>query len=369
MYRDASGRLVNRSTRQKVLRDAQKVAMAWESAAKKARAGELTQAASVKILRELMEATTGETLRTPSIKETFETYAANCKAEGAAASTLARYKPVFSRLLAHLGPVRAAASVASLTTGELENWRRAELGTGLSGKTLNMGIGIVRAALNAAKRRGEILANPADALKPLEERSDAREAFTDEEIAKLLRVAEGDWKDWRGAILMAAWTGLRLADVTGLTWEQVNLEAGTLDVTPSKTDKALELPLSGELREFLSAQERGVGKAPLFPSLAGRGVGSHAGLSNEFSRLMKRADVKGKAGRKKEGRGRQTRTKTFHSLRHSFVSRLANADVSADVRKAMAGHDSDEAHARYTHLKFEKQSEALAKLAKLGGWR
>ena len=74
MYRDASGRLVNRSTRQKVLRDAQKVAMAWESAAKKARAGELTQAASVKILRELMEATTGETLRTPSIKETFETF-------------------------------------------------------------------------------------------------------------------------------------------------------------------------------------------------------------------------------------------------------------------------------------------------------
>jgi integrase len=63
------------------------------------------------------------------------------------------------------------------------------------------------------------------------------------------------------------------------------------------------------------------------------------------------------------------RTKSFHSLRHTFVSRLANADVSADVRKALAGHDTDEAHARYTHLAFTKQTEALAKLSAIGGWR
>jgi hypothetical protein len=30
---------------------------------------------------------------------------------------------------------------------------------------------------------------------------------------------------------------------------------------------------------------------------------------------------------------------------HAFVSRLANADVSADVRKTLVGHDTDEAHA------------------------
>ena len=370
MLRDANGRLVNRSTRQKVLREAQKVAMAWEGAARKARAGELTQAASVKILRDLMEATTGESLKTPSIKETFETYVKNCKADGAAASTLARYRPVFARLLAHLGPVRSVASVASLNTGELEDWRRAELSTGLGGKTLNMGMGIVRAALNAAKRRGEILANPADAVKRMtEEKSDAREAFTDEEIAALVRVAEKEWKDWRGAVLTAAWTGLRLTDVAALTWGQVDLKEGTLDVTPAKTDKALLLPLSVELRDFLGGVDRGVGKAPVFPGLAGRVSGSNGGLSNEFARLMKRADVKGKAGREKVGKGRQVSTKSFHSLRHAFVSRLANADVSADVRKEMTGHDTDEAHSRYVHMKFEKQTEALAKLATLGGWR
>ena len=33
--------------------------------------------------------------------------------------------------------------------------------------------------------------------------------------------------------------------------------------------------------------------------------------------------------REKKGRGRQVRTKSFHSLQHTFVSRLANADGSA----------------------------------------
>jgi len=44
-------------------------------------------------------------------------------------------------------------------------------------------------------------------------------------------------------------------------------------------------------------------------------------------------------------------TRSFH--------RLANADVPADVRKTLAGHDSDEAHARYTHLAFTKQTRLL----------
>lgn len=54
--------------------------------------------------------------------------------------------------------------------------------------------------------------------------------------------------------------------------------------------------------------------------------------------------------------------KCFHSLRHTFVSRLTNADVSPDVRKALAGHDTDEAHTRYTNLALTKQTEAWAKL-------
>jgi integrase len=40
----------------------------------------------------------------------------------------------------------------------------------------------------------------------------------------------------------------------------------------------------------------------------------------------------------------------YHSLRHSFVSRLANLEVLPDVRRQLAGHSSDEIHRRYVHL-------------------
>lgn len=366
-FRDSTGRVVMRSTKKTVHREALKVALTWEDSATKARAGELTQAASVKVLRELMEQTSGETLKMPSVRETLNGYLEACKATGGATSTQARYRPIYKRFLAHIGDLRARASVASVTVSEIESWRNAELAAGVSGKSANLGLGVLRAAFNAAKRRGEILHNPCDAVANVAQRSDDREPFTDSDVAALLRSAKGT--DWQGAVVVAVWTGLRLADVASLTWKNVDMETRTLAVTPEKTDKPLVQPMAHELHEFLAALPNGIGKAPLFPTLNGRITGRNGGLSNEFARLMKRAEVVAPVGREKKGRGRQVRTKSFHSLRHTFVSRLANADVSADVRKALAGHDTDEAHARYTHLAFTKQTEALAKLSAIGGWR
>lgn len=366
-YRDATGRIVMRSTKKTKRSDALRVAITWEDAAKQARSGELTQAASVKVLRELMEQSTGETLRVPSIKQTLEGYLDACKVTGAAKSTLARYCPIFNRLLKYLGPVRSKASVASLSVTEVENWRNAELESGVSGKTANMGIGILRAALNAAKRRGEILHNPCDAVMKVEEISDERLPFTDDEVIALLKIAEGS--DWQGAILIAVWTGLRLADVAGLTWGNVDLEKGTVTVIPDKTDKLLTQPLAQELKEFFMTLSKGKSEDPILPSLHGRITGRNGGLSNEFGRLMQQAQIDVRKGREKKGKGRQTNTKSFHSLRHTFVSRLANADVSVDIRKALAGHNSDEVHARYVHLAFQKQVEGIDKLNAFGGWR
>jgi integrase len=85
----------------------------------------------------------------------------------------------------------------------------------------------------------------------------------------------------------------------------------------------------------------------LFPSLAGRGSGGHKGLSREFSPLMDKAGITVPMGLKKEGKERQFRPLGYHSLRHSFISRLANQGISADVRKELSGHSSDSVHERY----------------------
>jgi integrase len=56
---------------------------------------------------------------------------------------------------------------------------------------------------------------------------------------------------------------------------------------------------------------------------------------------------------------------TFHSLRHSFVSELANAGIAPDVRQLLAGHSDESSHMVYTHQKLETLRKAVDSLPKL----
>ena len=80
---------------------------------------------------------------------------------------------------------------------------------------------------------------------------------------------------------------------------------------------------------------------------------------------MADAGIKMTLGAEKTGKGRRMRGKSFHSLRHTMISRLANEGVNADVRKTIAGHGSDSAHKRYVHLSLESQRKAVADMGRL----
>ena len=54
--------------------------------------------------------------------------------------------------------------------------------------------------------------------------------------------------------------------------------------------------------------------------------------------------------------------KSFHALRHSFSSALANAGVGLDLRMKLVGHASAQMHTRYTHLEWAPLEQAIAML-------
>ena len=98
--------------------------------------------------------------------------------------------------------------------------------------------------------------------------------------------------------------------------------------------------------------------------LANAAADGRNGLSNQFARLMAQAGVdqhKIHAGRNRFSK------KSFHSLRHSFSSTLANAGISADVRMKLTGHKSVDVHQRYTHMQLEPLKQAIAALLTLSG--
>ena len=366
-YRNETGAWALRSTKQTTNKAALNVAMEWEKAGSLARKGELTRAVALRILGEMVETATGEMLDDPTASEFLEEWLAHKKLTKSA-GTHARYKPAITNFIKFLG-VRAQKTLRGITATDIANFRTKQTEAGKGNSSANLDLKIIRIALQSAHKRGILrTGNPADCVEPLESDEQERQPFAWEQIEKLLGVAS---KEWRGMILMGAWAGLRINDAASLTWNCIDLQELSLSFSPQKTrqtkrdKKPLKVALHERIVEWLEAQTTSDDPhAPLFPSLCGKKTGSAGGLSNAFRLLMDKANVTAQQTRThtKESKGRGFTPLSFHSLRHSLVSTLANADVSPDIRKAIAGHTCDRAHSAYTHFDLATQRRALAAL-------
>jgi integrase len=63
-----------------------------------------------------------------------------------------------------------------------------------------------------------------------------------------------------------------------------------------------------------------------------------------------------------KGTQRAQHARSFHALRHSLTSTLANLDVSEEIRRRIVGHDSAEVHSGYTHHERETLARAVEKM-------
>ena len=69
---------------------------------------------------------------------------------------------------------------------------------------------------------------------------------------------------------------------------------------------------------------------------------------------------------KSKGKGTRIFSKlSFHSLRHTFNSTLANSGVQQEIRTALTGHSSVEINNDYTHFDVEPLQQAIRLLPTL----
>lgn len=211
---------------------------------------------------------------------------------------------------------------------------------GMKSKRRNNIIGSLRTVWEMFIRHGKAKINPwtrARALRNREEELQGR-AFTDEEVERILATAQDVGYEWYGVTLTALYTGLRRRDVECLRREDIDFENRMIVITPNKTKRSgivVHIPLHEKLYAFLSMLPP---TEYLFPFRATHPNGHHAG-DVSFAEILSRAGVAA-------GDGYMI---SFHSLRHTFISRLARAGVAEDVRMRLAGHNVAATHARYTH--------------------
>jgi integrase len=306
-----------------------------------------------------VERTTGEPLRNYKVSDWLAEWL-DLKEQRRAGKTMDRYRQVIRDFIVSLGS-RANLALSHVTPKDFLTYRNSITKAGKTARTANLSVKVVSAAFNGAVRQHIIESNPATALESLPVNSEEKGTFTPVQVAKLVRAAEGDW---RAAILLGYYTGARLGDVANMRWSAVDWNKKIIRFTPSKTKKAVTIPLHSQLeRELL--KNAGIGNAPMFPTLAGRDTGGKHGLSGRFNAIMERAGIEGK--RTKASGGRTLSSLTFHSLRHSFNSALTNGGVSQEIRQKLTGHASAEMNAIYTHHELEVLRAAVSVIPRIGG--
>ena len=359
---DGRVRRFKRSTKTTDKKLAQKLADEWEQLEKLAGKGRLTESQCRKVVAEVYERTIGEPLHFRTAREFLAEWVESKKNETELRTSL-KYRQIVDEFLTHIG-VKADRLLREITPADIRSWRDALKRKGLAAPTVNDAIKTLRMPFKAAHDSGYIEINPntKTTVRPVrdEARNVSKDVFTPTQLAVLLGAAPS--QDWRGVILCGYYTGLRLRDIADMQWSAVNLARQFLTVTTRKTRKDVVIPIHPRFAAWLSKQTRGIGKAPVFPSLCGKAGSGKSGLSMTFKRIMDRAGIRGRLLREASGEGRSQSSLSFHSLRHSFNAALANAGVEVELRQELTGHSSPAMNKNYTHTDFERMREAVLRL-------
>ncbi len=245
---------------------------------------------------------------------------------------------------------------------ELERFKRKRLEDGLKKSSINREIGLLKSMLKTAVEWELTDKNAAKEAKlfKLDEPLSDRVLSHEEECRLLTACDESELRfrapHLKSIILIALYTGLRRGEILRLKWADIDFERNVLIVRKSKTSsgRGRRVGLNSLLRQTLLSsfeEEHGEWVFPSpkrfqTPNEAERHIGD---VKNAFRRAVCLSGIE---------------PITFHQLRHTFCSRLADAGIPMPVIQDLAGHASIIMTRRYTHPSEELKQKAVEMLVR-----
>jgi integrase len=277
-----------------------------------------------------------------------------------APSTMRSYTLALSQLARDFG----RQLLCDLSAGDLATYQTRRKRDGVSNRTVNLELGVLRGILRRY-RMWEPIAADVDFLK--ESASPGRALEHDEETRLLTAAAQSRCRSLYPVVMLALNTGMRASEIRGLRWEQVDFLARALMVGQSKTTAGTGriIPLNPRAVATLT-HWRGLFDVVqpehyVFPH-------EKYGLAGNDRRLcvyelvptepMHRWKVAWESARKEAKVSCR-----FHDLRHTFISRLAESQASDSTVMALAGHVSRAMMERYSHIRMEAKRKAVDDLS------
>jgi integrase len=272
----------------------------------------------------------------------------------------------------------------TITPRRLDTWKARRMKHGAKAETVNRDLTALKSAFaRYAEWNKKTFDNPLRGYKLVKVDRARRvvRAFTNDELAALIKAAEtrdekkrtqrdssNRWREARGyatlanldgiypdcvtpAIIVAVDTGMRRGEQLALTWDRVDLKAGTVHVegVTTKTYESRTIPLTGRAQSVLRHWHLQQGRPR-----HGLVFGGVQNLKRSFNRLLDQAGIE-----RANGKGRVS----WHSLRHSFGSRLGAAGTDGETLRSLMGHADLRTTQRYLHAEEERKRAAVEALS------
>lgn len=183
--------------------------------------------------------------------------------------------------------------------------------------------------------------------------------LTENQIRALLAAPDRETRTGRRdhcLILTAIISGLRVSELTGLTWNDVQLGTGAYLHCRGKGRKTRATPLSRENVDTLTiwrAEQSPAGQDPVFPTRTGSRMSTDA----VAQRLTVHARTAAVADPSLAGK-----RITPHTLRHSAAMRMLQAGIDTSVIALWLGHESAETTQIYIHADLTMKEKALERV-------
>jgi integrase len=264
------------------------------------------------------------------------------------------YRAYESQVRKHIIPALGRVRLSTLTPAHLQALYAAKLRDGLKPASVRQIHAILHRALEQAVRFNLIPTNPAGKVDPPKIRQDEITPLSAEQANRLLEVARDEGNRFEALYVLALTTGLRIGELLGLRWSDIDLDARRLRVSrqvqrgeagsgegliftepkaaskrtvdlPTRTVEALKRHRKRQLEEKLRAGGAYQDNALVFATSLGTPFGPETVTQRSFKPLLKRAGLP------------EIR---FHDLRHTYATLLLTRGVHPTYVQRALGHSS-----------------------------
>jgi integrase len=244
-----------------------------------------------------------------------------------------------------LDPFLKGKRLDTINRDMIDRITEAKLENGSANATVNRTLALVRAILRRCERDWEWL-DKSPAVRLLKEPTKRIRYLTRPEADRLLLELPPHLADMARLALA---TGLRAANITGMRWEQIDLDRRMAWVHPdqAKARRAIPVPLNGEAMAVLQKQ-LGKHRERVFTF---RGNPVAATTTKAWYSAVERAGVA---------------PLRFHDLRHTFASWHVQQGTPLSVLQELGGWQSSAMVSRYAHLGAEHLAPWNDRLATYG---